>query len=120
MTTTSVRVEYADEAVTPIVCQPWCREGDGHPDALFAADQHCWSEDRTIALTVNEPIDGGPLSWRRTSDPVAYAIVFLDNPPGESTSVCLGYADRFAIKFTPTETRALAAALLEMANTAER
>ncbi len=118
--TSTMRVEAADVTVEPIVCQPWCLEGDGHPDALFTADQHCWSEDRVIALTVNESIDGGPASWRDTSDPVAYAMVFLDSASGESTSVCVGYADRFAIRFTPTEARLLAAALLEMAGTAER
>lgn len=120
MTSTSIRVEDADEAVRPIVCQPWCREGDGHQDALFASDQHCWSEDRTIALTMNEPIDGGPKSWRERSDPTAYVMVFLDNSPGDSTTVCVGYLDRFAIKFTPTEARLLAAALHEMADLAER
>jgi len=118
--TSTMRVEAADVAVEPIVCQPWCREGDGHPDALFAADQHCWSEDRVIALTVNEPLDGGPAWWRGTSDPDAYAMVFLDRAPGESTSVCVGYADRFVIRFTPTEARLLAAALVEMAHVAER
>lgn len=87
MASTSVRVEGADVAVKPIVCQPWCREGDGHQDALFASDQHCWSEDRLIALTVDESIDGGPASWRDSSDPTVYAMVFLDRAPGESTSV---------------------------------
>ncbi len=120
MTSTSVRVEGADVAVKPVVCQSWCREGDGHQDALFASDQHCWSEDRVIALTVNESIDGGPASWRDTSDATAYAMVFLDRAPGESTSVCVGYTDRFAIKFTPTEACLLAAALLAMAHLAEQ
>ncbi len=120
MTLSTARVDGTDKAVDPIVCQPWCREGDGHRDALFASDQHCWSNDRVIALTVNEPIDGGPTFWRESPDPIAYAMVFLDNAPGESTSVCVGYGDRFAIKFTPAEARQLAAALLEMTNVAER
>lgn len=68
---------------------------------------------------MNEPIDGGPTFWRDASDAVAYAMVFLDNAPGESTSVCVGYGDRFAIKFTPAEARQLAAELLAMTDLAE-
>lgn len=33
-----------DPALPAVVCAPWCREGDGHTDALFHADQHCMSD----------------------------------------------------------------------------
>jgi hypothetical protein len=27
-----------------VACTPWCEYGDGHPDAVFASDQTCYSE----------------------------------------------------------------------------
>jgi hypothetical protein len=29
--------------IAPIVCAPWCMDGTGHADALFAQDQFCSS-----------------------------------------------------------------------------
>jgi hypothetical protein len=51
MTTTT---EPRMTTLPPIVCAPWCEDGDGHTDALFREDQVC----RILSVT-----DGGiPLS----------------------------------------------------------
>ena len=34
----------------PITCQPWCRYGDGHPDADFTDEQTCSSEGYAVDL----------------------------------------------------------------------
>jgi hypothetical protein len=30
--------------VPPVVCAPWCTDGDGHPRSGFAEDQRCYGE----------------------------------------------------------------------------
>ena len=37
---------------SPLDCQPWCRDGDGHPDARTREDQWCFGvEDRVLLST---------------------------------------------------------------------
>jgi hypothetical protein len=36
--------EEQGETLPAVTCEPWCQYGDGHADASFPDDQHCWSD----------------------------------------------------------------------------
>ena len=39
------------QALAPVECTPWCREGMGHTRALHPDDQACISDEHTVELT---------------------------------------------------------------------
>ncbi|ALE05527.1 hypothetical protein AL755_08600 [Arthrobacter sp. ERGS1:01] len=44
----------------PIKCEPWCSDGDGHPEEALMTDKHCWSEGKIVPLATNNataPVD---------------------------------------------------------------
>jgi hypothetical protein len=51
MTTTHAR------PTGPIVCTPWCEDGDGHPNELFAEDQRCFSPSLRVELSEHPLIE---------------------------------------------------------------
>ncbi|MGV0719008.1 hypothetical protein ABQE93_26770 [Mycolicibacterium sp. XJ662] len=88
----------------PITCAPWCRAGDGHPDALFAEDQFCMGEWHVTPVSHDD--DGGKVS------------VLAYQKPGKLPDVDIEVeVDRpDSLHLTPTEARSLAAALIAVAD----
>jgi len=93
-------------AVEPIVCQPWCRHGDGHPDERVREDQWCLGLEHKVLLST-EPdelqSDGstGPQHLttyllRQAND--SGARVFIGNGEGSGKSATLEEARRFALE----------------------
>lgn len=42
--------------LSPVQCQRWCAEGDGHPDATIPEDQLCTSEAVTVPLSLPQTV----------------------------------------------------------------
>ena len=47
--------EILTQALQAVECAPWCRDGNGHTNALQADDQACISEEHTVELST-EPL----------------------------------------------------------------
>jgi hypothetical protein len=41
----------------PIVCTPWCEDGDGHPDNFLREDQTCWGPSTYVDLSLEPTKD---------------------------------------------------------------
>ncbi|OZD81815.1 hypothetical protein CH260_10390 [Rhodococcus sp. 05-2256-B2] len=104
-----------------IQCTPWCVDGDGHPNESSRVDQHCFGTDNYVDLSLEEfdQDSFGTYSSRlgvtpsRGSNQLPTAYMHLDLIHRE-----LGNLDR-AVHLTAAEARALAAALLTVADTIE-
>ncbi|MEP7194441.1 MAG: hypothetical protein ABI903_16470 [Actinomycetota bacterium] len=60
MTATMQDINGKTYTERPLVqCQPWCSEGDGHPNKWFTGDQWCHSEERAVSLRTEPKIDMG-------------------------------------------------------------
>jgi hypothetical protein len=44
------------KSISPIVCTPWCQDGDGHPNEHNFEDQTCWGDAAYVPLSL-EPAD---------------------------------------------------------------
>ena len=97
---------FRSPAVAPIVCQPWCRQGDGHPDERVREDQWCSGVEHQVPLSA-EPTsllsDGSTeqphLSTylvRQAND--TGARVFIGYGEGSGKSATLEEARRFALE----------------------
>ena len=68
---TSVGSPIPTQTLGPIPCAPWCRDADGHTDAIHQEDQYCSSGGETIELDA-EPLStlltpsGERLAWKQT------------------------------------------------------
>lgn len=71
----------------PLVeCQPWCEDGNGHPDYFHKRDQACWSPSEYIGMQLEDPIvdDSGRspqrigVMARQRPDEVGHVHVHLD------------------------------------------
>ena len=96
--------------VSPIVCTPWCYDGGGHTDAVFAEDQTCLGE---WHFTPAEAVDGHPgqvavLAYRGNGKQPDVAVNV------EVANVCED------LHFTPAHARQFAESLLAVADELER
>jgi uncharacterized protein DUF6907 len=104
--------------ISPIVCTPWCTDGEGHPNEHFAGDQTCWGSSATyVALsreTADVDQDGNPYPARvgaMAHRPFNEApVVYLH------TELCGWKQIDTAAHLTAEEARALAAALTTAAD----
>jgi hypothetical protein len=103
--------------ISPIVCAPWCQDGDGHPNEHALEDQTCWGDAGYVPLSL-EPADvdqaGDPYPARvgamaHRLHPRAAAEVYLHaDLPEWNMDV--------AVHLTAEEARALAEALTAAAD----
>ena len=93
----------------PVVCAPWCEDGGGHTDAVFAEDQTCMGEQH-ITPTSNGEDSGelGVLAYRWGGD--------------QRSQVCLnikvGRVD-VDVHLTPGQARLLTESLMTVATVVE-
>jgi hypothetical protein len=93
-------------AVEPIICQPWCRHGDGHPDERVREDQWCLGVEHKVPLSTepNELQSDGSTEQqhlttyllRQAND--TGARVFIGHGEGSGKSATLEEARRFALE----------------------
>lgn len=99
--------------MSPVRCPPWCTDGDGHPDYIYAVDQWCGSEGHFVTF-VNPSGEVDPFEQ-------VGALARLDHNP-DHTSVVLhvttGDVD-VDVDLSVAGARELAAAVLAAAELAE-
>lgn len=104
-----------------VQCTPWCVDGDGHPNEVGRVDQNCFGSDTYVDLTLEE-IDHDPYGTYTSRLGVTPARGFNQLPTAylhlDLIHHELGNLDR-AVRLTAAEARALAAALLTVADTIE-
>lgn len=44
-------------AASPVMCAPWCEDGDGHANAVFREDQTCWGPATYVDLSLEPTQD---------------------------------------------------------------
>jgi hypothetical protein len=44
----------------PVVCAPWCEDGDGHTGSLFREEQTCWGQADYVDLSRERVTRDGP------------------------------------------------------------
>jgi hypothetical protein len=62
----------------PVVCATWCTDGDGHPEAAFAADQRCWGEWRITPAAFTDGEEGEVAAIAHRGGPETQASVCLN------------------------------------------
>jgi len=95
---------------TPITCQPWCLDGDGHPGATFVDDQWCHGRERRVPLSLEAPV----LLADETREP-EYVMVHAGKYPGEEPRVHLDKGEMPVAQLLPDEAESLARQLLIVA-----
>jgi hypothetical protein len=43
-----------ERPIPPVVCAPWCVDGDGHTNEAFRGDQTCWGYDTYVDLSLED------------------------------------------------------------------
>lgn len=113
-TQTSIALEPR-EGTPPIVCRPWCKEGDGHAGEYSGLDQRCTGESAIIPRTLK-------WKWRDVGgdwhDPEleVFVVAGRDHHPAV---VLYSMADDAEVLVTANEARQLAKAFEAAANTLE-
>jgi len=92
--------------VEPISCQPWCRDGDGHPHERVREDQWCVGVEHRVSLSTEPaeaPSGGGPVQpylntylLRHANDTAPRLFVGYGAHSGKSAT--LEEARRFALE----------------------
>ena len=99
-------IASASPAIEPITCQPWCQNGDGHPDEKMREDQSCLGVEHRVHLST-EPTE--LLSDESTEQQhlTTYLLrqandtaprVFIGHGKGSGKSATLEEARRFALE----------------------
>ena len=94
-------------ATGPTTCEPWCSDGDGHPDELFVEDQRCDSSVMNVELSL--PDD--PLTVSPHESMPDFAMVYASKRPAESLRIHVNHNDEPDVLYTPAEAQQLIEAL---------
>jgi hypothetical protein len=90
----------------PIICQPWCRQGDGHPDERVREDQWCLGVEHRVLLS-SEPTELASDGRAEQQHLTTYLLrqandtgarVFIGHGKGSGKSATLEEARRFALE----------------------
>lgn len=93
-------------AVEPITCQPWCRQGDGHPDERVHEDQWCLGVEHRVLLSTEptELLSEGRMEQQHLTTYLLRQAndtrprVFIGHGEGSGKSATLEEARRFALE----------------------
>lgn len=95
-----------DSGIPLRVCEPWCNDGDGHPD-LHPDDRTCWTDIPQIELAGMSPIQvcsrGGGTEW-------AYDRVDVfawRRPEANHPEILINHESGSELRFTLEEARQL-------------
>jgi hypothetical protein len=105
----------ARPSIPPIVCAPWCEDGDGHPHERSEGDQVCWG-DSSYVYPRHEPASIEPYGAWLTRVGVMGRRGFDEEP------LVYLHVERFhpfhdiSVQLTADEVRQLAAHLIEVAD----
>lgn len=107
------------ERLTPIVCAPWCEQGDGHVEETHPNDQWCYGDLAEISLSQYPLVRMSDDTYRRE-----WVEVQLSRDRHGPSLVVLGSiaapaGGEVEVNMLPAEARALAAALLNAAEVIE-
>ena len=93
----------------PVVCEPWCRDGNGHTDAHFVEDQWCSSESEArVPLTREKLVQIDEGEWALDDMRVSAMREFEGRP-----FVALARGEALAVaNLTPAEAIELGEALI--------
>lgn len=97
---------------TPVVCAPWCRDGDGHTRESFEDDQRCNSAHVSVPMTLRRP-------WTDDGERFTPYEVDVFTEAGRRYRpqiVVHEWADDVEWRFTAHEARALATVLVAAAD----
>ncbi len=106
-----------DAALPTVECMPWCKAGDGHPDAVAVEDQWCGSEMKRVELTAEDVlVTAGRHSVHREMQTLD---VYLQHQAYATRSlVCLSHNENPEIRLTADEAIRLGEALITAGRTA--
>lgn len=91
------------QPIAPVQCAPWCEDGTGHTDVLFASDQTCYGADLTVDLSRYPAVQFDADDLRPE-----VAHVFLARRAGEDAPhVQIGLGDLPTMELTAVELRQL-------------
>lgn len=88
----------------PVVCEPWCAEGDGHRGP-FREDQVCWSASIRIDLSLEPLLPDLDGCWASNAE-----VYRLRHTDGQA-QINIGMNGEYDIRMTPGEAAALRDAL---------
>ncbi|MEP7369880.1 MAG: hypothetical protein ABI662_09510 [Dermatophilaceae bacterium] len=99
--------------VEPIVCEPWCEIGDGHPDEGCREDQGCFGFEHRVYLSAEPlvPMTDLTTTWREQDYLNAYLMRLGADAP---TRVCVGHGEKLGQTLTFDEARRFAHAILDV------
>ncbi|MGC5628185.1 DUF6907 domain-containing protein [Georgenia sp. Z1344] len=100
--------------VPPIVCQPWCRDGDGHGDESGIDDQRCQTESTNVVSSLTPRWDAGG-TWYDTE----LEVFAISGPRVHPAVVLYSTCGDFEWHLTASEARTIATALRERADALE-
>ena len=95
---------------SPLECQPWCRDGDGHPGERVREDQWCLGIEQRVYLST-EPTEF--LSDGNTREPCLNTYL-LRQADDTAPRVFIGHGGRFGKAATLEETRTFALEILTL------
>lgn len=103
----------------PVQCQPWCSEGDGHPDEWYTDDQQCRTAERSVDLSglPKMKVSGGD---RITSEVIVTLVAPRGDPMHVEVSLDNIHGHSGWLEMTLTEAHDLANHLLVLNAQAER
>jgi hypothetical protein len=107
--------QFLTHTLAAIECTPWCRDGDGHVNALHPEDQACISEEHIVELTT-EPL----IRFAGASTHLATPETYLLREPDDGTNVELSKGDVPVASLTLDEALELGRILTGMALAARR
>jgi len=113
--TTPAQTEAQTEApapasLPPVVCAPWCVDGDGHTDARFPEDQVCRGETVEVELSHRPLVQVDEDTWARET-----VHLYLLSHPGALRTTVEMYRGELGetVSFAVDEAEALGQALLQ-------
>lgn len=110
-----------DIAVLPHECQPWCVEGDGHPNEIHPDDRRCVSRDWYVPLSLSAPVrmgNGNPDEDIWVRDHLQLHLARDTDDDGDRVALLHGSMPR-GITLTRDELRRLVGAGLAMLDASE-
>jgi len=100
--------EGAALPAVPLECFPWCVDGDGHGDELFADDQSCTTAEHRVTLSQHDDIEMNDGTWQADYAAVS-AAAYADGHM--APEIRLGQGEEAPMRLTLEEAAQVAQAI---------